>query len=172
MPKPAYRAFEALNKGGPLRAHVTKKSASAANLTVLPLLTAASDQLTILVAYHGTPGVVPPLQDLLVDLEITPPSPSHAAPLMTAFVGRVNATSANPQAAWVSMGSPDYPTPAQVGELQRASVVAEAAASVELAMSVPVDSSTGTLSLTGLRVEAYSLVVVRIPGLLASAGRG
>jgi hypothetical protein len=92
---------------------------------------------------------------------------AHAtARALTAYVSRVDAQSANPRAAWVSMGSPDYPSPAQVAGLMNASQMLETPTPMKVLWQQQISRrSTVALKLSALRVDAYSLVAVRIPGL-------
>jgi hypothetical protein len=160
---PAYRAFELLHKSGPLRAAVATNTAK--NLTVVPLLTADKGQLTVLLAYHGTPSEAP-LAELTVDLEISGFGfLESGATAGTATVGRINATAGNPQAAWVAMGAPDYPTRANIAALMKASEPSEESGRRVVAVRSSAAATGGALSVPGLTVEAYSLVYVRIAGI-------
>ena len=55
---------------------------------------------------------------------LTLPHPHQAAALpATVTAYRIDAEHANPQAAWQAQGSPTYPTPKQLAELDKASEV-------------------------------------------------
>ena len=162
VPKPAYRAFELLHKSGPLRAAVTGNTAT--NLTVLPLLTEAKDTITVLLAHHGTPSLHP-IQNISVDLVFSGISLAGNA-ARTAVVGRLNATSGNPKAAWTALGAPDYPSPAEVDKMTLASQPLEEPVAVRVeAGTVDDDAKGGVMTVRGVSVEAYSLVWVRISGI-------
>jgi xylan 1,4-beta-xylosidase len=164
VPKPAYRAFELLHKSGPLRAPVTGNTAT--NLTVLPLLTEAKDTITVLLALHGTPSLQPP-DNITVDLVLSGVAVAKAENVVnSAVVGRLNATSGNPKAAWTDLGSPDYPSPAEVEKMMAASQPFVGPVTVRIeAKAVGDDAEEGVLTVRGVSVEAYSLVWVRISGV-------
>ena len=187
--KPAFRAFELLHKGGSMRAAVeVGPGVGSGNLTVLPLLNHENRTLTVLVANHACPscGV---LGNATIDLHVSGISLAGGGgdhvTTITAMLGRVNSTSANPQAAWVAMGSPDYPTPSQLQVMHEASAIVEDPVSLRKADDIDRDfivqraqanrdsalrgdegegegEGLEAWVLSGLVVEAYSLVYVRI----------
>ena len=149
---------------GPLRAAVTSDTAK--NLTVLALLTEEKDAITVLLAHHGTPSLRP-LDNITVDVTLSGLTlGEHMA--RTAIVGRINATSGNPKATWSALGAPDSPSPAELQKLMAASQPMEES----VAVSVEAESDVaegGLLVVKGVAVEAYSLVYVRISGVVRHA---
>lgn len=70
----------------------------------------------------------------------------------TVSVGRIDATHANPQQAWIDMGSPTYPTPKQIAALDAASVVH--------AEAVPTTRVSATSFTITVELGAYAAVHV------------
>ncbi len=110
IPKPTYRAFELLHHLGQERLPV--------ELTEHPTVEA--------VAVKRAGGV-----DLLIYNHHVPLAPIETAPIQViiqgggdslhATVQRIDADHANPKRRWQELGSPEYPTPAALAELRRAS---------------------------------------------------
>ena len=132
----------------------------------LPLLTEAKDTITVLLALHGTPSLQP-LDDISVDLVLSGVAVAVAENAATsAVVGRLNATSGNPKAAWTDLGAPDYPSPAEVEQMMAASHPVEEPVTVRVeAATVGNQAEEGVMTVRGVSVEAYSLVWVRISGI-------
>jgi xylan 1,4-beta-xylosidase len=108
--KPAYYAFSVLHKLGEQRLEN-----AASNL----LVTRRKDGTLVVAAWnladadHGMQGASTTLQLVFKGI------PAHA----TASIARVDAAHGNPLPAYQSMNSPQYPTRAQVAELNRASAL-------------------------------------------------
>jgi hypothetical protein len=96
--------------------------------------------------------------DLIVDCAVTVnvegAAPGVDANLAAATVRRIDETHANPLAAWIGMGAPDYTTPAQNAALLAASqLVVEKLADVA-------EVGRGTFTIT---VPTHGVSAVRVP---------
>ena len=118
VPKPIYRAFQLLRSMGERQVDVVGSHATVA------MWVGTSDDLPT----RGTDAVLinqamprHPIVDEAVTLHLT-----HAAGLRAASVTieRIDDDHANPAQAWQSMGSPTYPSPAQVARLMEVSELA------------------------------------------------
>lgn len=109
VPKPSYRAFQLLHWAGDERVPIAQAGgAGSCPHTVSGLATRNATHLSVFVTNHAPlPGGV---ADCTVVLDI-PPGAAAAA--------RIDADHANPKAAWEAMGSPKYPSAAQLAALER-----------------------------------------------------
>ncbi|HUX49932.1 MAG TPA: beta-xylosidase [Spirochaetia bacterium] len=107
IPKPSYRAFQLLSRlsGDRLEIAVHEESP-----TVECAATIDGRKLTILISNHQIP--LSPIESELVSIRI-----KGVAAVGSAVVERIDETHVNPKAAWVDMGSPNYPDKAQIETL-------------------------------------------------------
>jgi xylan 1,4-beta-xylosidase len=104
IPKPAYAAFALLHKLGDQRLTLNSDSA---------LLTRAADGALVMALWnYAPPGQSGPSKSVTLRLQ-------HAA-VATATLWRLDAEHEDFHDAYAKMGSPAYPTPAQIHELRRA----------------------------------------------------
>jgi xylan 1,4-beta-xylosidase len=107
IPKPAFGAFELLHKLGTRRVAVNSDSA---------LVTTRPDGTLVLALWNYAPeGQTGQAKTVTVRLKGT--APKHAS------ISRVDAEHGDYHAAYEKMGSPDYPTQAQVKQLRDAAAV-------------------------------------------------
>jgi beta-xylosidase len=117
IPKPVYRAFELLHWSGDTRLGVTP-TGSIGNADVLS--TRNSTHLQIYVSNFNTWGK--PIQTETVCVTLTGLTfINRSAP--TATLTRIDENSANAIKTWEAMGSPAYPTPAQIDAMYKASLM-------------------------------------------------
>lgn len=109
IPKPTYRAFELLHGLGRERHEV-----EGAHATVDVWVVRGKGEITVLATNHAPPRHPIGAERIVVELSGT------AAPL-GGWIRRVDTDHANPKRAWQDMGSPEYPSEAEVGALEAAS---------------------------------------------------
>jgi hypothetical protein len=122
---------------------VTGQSSS---LAALALTDPEQEVVTVLLANHGRSSADPAVP--LVNATVAISGFRRGAKGCTAVVRRIDADHTNPQAAWDGMGSPAYPSLAQVSALKAASEMT--ASRVPCAM---VDGANGP------RAAVHALVV-------------
>lgn len=153
--KPSFRAFQMLADAGSTRAALSLAGADTKNVYSVALLDGAdlqsSSTLTILIANHACTHRCAAPKPLNLSLSLR----GLASAPKSATVARINATSANPKARWESLGAPDFPSPREIASIHAASVVLESAAAV-------VERGSGIWAVTGVVLETYSLVSVKI----------
>ena len=110
-PKPTYRVFEMLHHLGDRRIPVAGGNGS----TVEMLAVRGDANLTLLVYNHNIPGAEISTEDVSMTLK-------GLAADQPATVTRIDHQSANPKQKWIDLGSPEYPTRAQLTEIERASL--------------------------------------------------
>jgi len=110
IPKPAFRAFELLHTLGAERLPVASDNV---------LATRRADGTLVAAAWnYATPGEAARSRTVVLDLQGS--KATHAV------IRRVDATHGNTLDAWRKMGSPSYPTRAQVDALRKASEIGPA----------------------------------------------
>lgn len=120
IPKPTYRVFEMLHQLGDRRIPVEGGAGS----TVEMLAVRGAAGLTLLAYNHNIPGGEIGTEEVAVTLK-------GVRPGVSASITRVDQDHANPKRRWIELGSPEYPTPAQLAEIERASLPVEQALPVE-----------------------------------------
>jgi xylan 1,4-beta-xylosidase len=111
VPKPVYRAYELLHSLGDT---LLTTAGSHSTVNVYPTR-GADDRLTILLTNFALPRH--PLREERVEVRI-----AHCpAPRGSAYIRRVDAHHSNPRRVYEAIGSPEYPTPAQIELLEAAS---------------------------------------------------
>lgn len=109
IPKPTYRVYEMLHALGDRRLSVS----SGAGSTVELLAVRDGSSLTLIAHNHNSPEREVVTEDVIVTLKgVSPQSVS---------LHRVDDAHANPKQAWIDLGSPMYPTSAQLAQLEQAS---------------------------------------------------
>ncbi|MEO5760156.1 MAG: glycosyl hydrolase [Mesorhizobium sp.] len=143
--KPAYRAFELLHGLG------TEFLAVDGNHpTVDAWSLRDGNSVTVLLSNFALPRH--PIEDETVHVELR----NAPEPIMTT-VRRVDAGSANAKALWVTMGSPDYLSPAMVDQLHTASAMREERQPVSRhGSSVEFDVTVPPLGVAAIRLEFAS----------------
>ncbi len=114
IPKPSYRAFQML---GNLSGDRLKVETPESSPTVECFASRNGKELTVLLSNHQVPRS--PIEAENVTLYV-----AGIKSVCSAYMGRIDDTHANPQRAWVEMGSPVYPTRGQLKTLMEASQVA------------------------------------------------
>jgi xylan 1,4-beta-xylosidase len=109
VPKPTYRAFELLHRLGDEQTPSQGK-----HDTVDAWAVRRDDALTVVLTNHAPPRQ--PIARQRVRLELL-----NAPPVRSVTLERIDAAHANPKAAWLAMGAPEYPTTSQVEDLEHAS---------------------------------------------------
>ncbi len=110
IPKPVYRVFELLHHLGNQR--LTVSGGDGATVEVLAVRGATG--LTLLAYNHNSPG-------LEITTEAVAISLNGMASTTPVVIARVDAASTNPKQKWIELGSPEYPTRAQLAEIEQAS---------------------------------------------------
>ena len=111
IPKPTYRVFELLHHLGDRRLPVERGAESTVELLAVREETA----LTLLVYNHNIPGAEIFSEDVSITLK-------NVRAGTSATITRIDGDSANPKQKWLDMGSPQYPTSAQLAALEEASL--------------------------------------------------
>ncbi len=112
IPKPTYRLFEMLHQAGTARLPVEANSGS----TVEVLAVQDEAKLCIFAYNHNVPGELICTEKVSITLrDITRPGPISIA--------RIDQDHANPKKKWMELGSPEYPTEAELVEMETASQV-------------------------------------------------
>jgi xylan 1,4-beta-xylosidase len=109
IPKPNYRAFELLHRLGEEQLAVT-----GTHETVDAWAVRRGRALTVLLTNHAMPRQ--PIEAQRVQIELL-----GAGRPTKATVERIDVEHANAKAAWVAMGSPEYPSDTQLAALEQAS---------------------------------------------------
>ena len=140
-PKPTYRLFEMLHHLGDIRIPIVGGKES----TVEMLAVRRNDNLTLLVYNHNIPGAEIATENVSITLKgIMPDKP--------ATLTRIDQGSANPKKKWIDLGIPEYPTRAQLSEIELASLpVTQVLASTPVADGCILEFSIpahGTASIT------------------------
>jgi xylan 1,4-beta-xylosidase len=119
IPKPSYRAFELLSRIGSEDYLVLYQEAGA-NDTAVDLTAVSSEtDLILLLSNFDVPAKAPSGEDVCIriDLSAVTTGPKN----ITGILYQIDETHSNPAALWRQMGSPQYPTAAQIQELKEAS---------------------------------------------------
>ena len=116
IPKPTYRVFEFLHHLGDRRIPVEGGAGS----TVEMLAVRGEAGLTLLAYNHNIPGGEIGTEEVVVTVK-------GARPGVPVSITRVDQDHANPKRRWIELGSPEYPAPAQLVEIERASIPVEQA---------------------------------------------
>ncbi len=117
IPKPVYRAFELLHRLGAERLPI-----EGVHATVDAWATPCRGRLMILLTNHAMPRQ--PIATQRVHLEV-----QDAPPPRSAALERIDDNHANAKAAWQALGTPEYPTEAQIRQMEESSrLIAEAQA--------------------------------------------
>jgi hypothetical protein len=129
MPKPSMRAFSMLNMLSDTEVAVKLSGAPAIpSLTTLASLVPGAN-CTIVLSNHLAVGLPDPPAVIIGKISAT----GLGFTPRTAKLARIDGNHTNPHKAWVTMGSPNYPTPAQ----QQALIVASEMAWVSMALDEP-----------------------------------
>eukprot|EP00658_Telonema_sp_P-2_P069202 TRINITY_DN58304_c0_g1_i1.p1 TRINITY_DN58304_c0_g1~~TRINITY_DN58304_c0_g1_i1.p1 ORF type:complete len:309 (-),score=66.97 TRINITY_DN58304_c0_g1_i1:189-1115(-) len=116
--KPAYRAFELLRVAGEYIMPVTKSSTP--NNTLSTFITASkadgSGHVSAFVSNFAPTGFVITTQSVSVTIPT-----NHTCPKL-GQVYLIDPRTTDPHGAWASLGSPSYPTPAQLDSIKQASL--------------------------------------------------
>jgi len=112
--KPTYRVFQMLHRLGTERLPVT----GPAEATMEMLAVRDGTNLTLLAYNHDVPGAKVGDEEVAIAVK----GLSAAGPVSLA---RIDECHANPKQAWVDLGSPEYPTPQQLAQIEQASRVGE-----------------------------------------------
>ncbi len=119
-PKPSYRVFEFLHQLGNQRLAVSGDLDS----TVEMAATRQGDRISLLVYNHNTPQAE--IQTEAVQIVLEGISADAVATII-----RIDAKHANPKQKWIDLGSPAYPTAAELEEIAQASQLVSAKLAVE-----------------------------------------
>lgn len=112
IPKPTYRIFEMLHALGDQRITVSGGEVGA-SVEVLAVRDGAT--LTMMAYNHNIPEADIKTEAVSIALKgVSPHTPVSIA--------RVDHENANPKQKWIDLGSPEYPTPAQLAEIAQASL--------------------------------------------------
>jgi xylan 1,4-beta-xylosidase len=109
IPKPTYRALELLHALGTERFAI-----DGAHDTVDAWVVRGQGELTVLLTNHALPRHPIEVEEVRVEL-------AGIAPPLSASIARVDADHGNPRRAWEEMGSPEYPSDAQLAAIEDAS---------------------------------------------------
>ena len=115
IPKPSYRAFQQLAK---LVGQQLEATAQDASPYVDFGASKADGKVTVLLSNHNV--LYGPNETASINVTVKGIKGAKAA-----SVTRIDEAHANPKKAWVDMGSPTYPTAAQIGQLMKASEAAD-----------------------------------------------
>lgn len=113
IPKPTYRVFELLHGLGDWRLPV--EGGEGSNVEVLAVRDEAG--LTLLAYNHNIPAGEIRTEEVAVTVQ-------GAAPGRPVTLTRIDAAHANPKQKWIDLGSPEYPTPAELEAIAQASLPA------------------------------------------------
>jgi xylan 1,4-beta-xylosidase len=109
IPKPSYAAFELLHRLGNARVTISSQSA---------LVTRRADNSLVIATWNLTPPDQVSGAPRNVALQF-----QHLAPNSRAYISRVDHDHCDPRPAYEKMGSPRYPTQAQLSELRKAAAL-------------------------------------------------
>lgn len=119
-----YSAFELLHETGNTRYNVVSNNATA-NSTAGIIVTSNSTHGMIIAYNHNVP--LAPIQTESLCINVKGKTEAIAkfnmlgvnpkSPFFDAHIRRIDDDNANPVAAWVAMGSPEYPTAEQINKL-------------------------------------------------------
>ena len=143
--KPVYRGFELLGRLGTRGWDV-----AGSHPTVAARIGAGDDERSTAVLLTNVAMPRHPIADERVALRL---AGLRGRRPRAATLTRIDATHANPKAAWLAMGAPEYPHPRQVEALHAASAL------VDEALPIDSDGDTATFSLT---LPANAMALVRI----------
>lgn len=111
IPKPTYRVFEMLHNLGDRRVRVERGENSTAEL----LAVRGEGYLALLAYNHNIPSGEIRAEEISINLK----GISLAEPV---FIARVDHENGNPKQKWIELGSPEYPTHAELAEIDQASL--------------------------------------------------
>jgi len=115
IPKPSYRAFELLHKLGTKYVPVKKVNGTSPTAGVWAVLSDTTPTVDVLIYNFDVPTATIANATVTVQIHNAKTTPTSAT------VYRIDETFANAPAAWVAMGSPVYPTKAQIAQLKAVS---------------------------------------------------
>lgn len=147
-PKPAYRAFQLLHQAGGARLNVTKEAGGCGDVNLLALVN--SSAATLFIYNHLISGQAG--SNCTASIHLGAAAPPGL--LMSAKVARIDAANANPKAAFLALGAPEYPTAEQLAQLE--------IASTPVWMPLHVDGHVAGTSFE-LMVPGHGLAVVSMP---------
>ena len=107
--KPTYRAFELLRRLGD-----EQLPAEGNHETVDAWAVRKGSDVTIVLTNHALPRQPIGLQRVRVELEDAPP-------VRSVTLERIDESHANAKAAWLALGSPEYPSAAEIRQMEEAS---------------------------------------------------
>lgn len=145
IPKPTYRVFELYHHLGDRRLPV---SGSDDSMVEVLAARGAGVPLTLLAYNHNTPGRDISAETVTITLKGVPPT-------TPATITYIDATRVNPKQKWIDLGSPEYPTPAQLAEIDQASQLAPEA----LTLAAAPDGSQLTFTLS-----PHGIAAIRVNG--------
>lgn len=142
IPKPTYRVFELLHNLGDQRLAVS----GGADATVEVLAVRGGHTLQLLAHNHNTPGQPIATEDVTINLP-------GLAPSTPVTIARIDDEHLNPKAAWIAQGQPEYPTRAQLAELEQAAELITQPATLE---------ATGTGSAIKFALPPHGVVAITL----------
>ena len=160
-PKPAYRAFQLLHEAGTQRMAVTNTTAMANLATCVDggvLATSNETYANLFLFNHQISG--DPGSNCTFTLDV---SGSTASSLAKGLVTRIDEKNSNPKAAFVKMGSPDYPTAQQLAVMESASEIVWSPLPQAAGVHSTGGSGSSPASKVAVDVPPHGLVVVRVP---------
>jgi len=111
IPKPTYRVFEILHRSGDQRLPVDGGIGSSVEM----LAVRGENTLTLLAYNHNIPGAEICTEE--VSISVIGVSADKRA-----SITRIDSDNSNPKQKWIGLGSPEYPTRAELVEIEQASM--------------------------------------------------
>jgi xylan 1,4-beta-xylosidase len=148
--KPVYRAFQLLHQSGNRRIQVQYPSETS-TVDILSTYDEKKKQIMIFVSNYDILTNKPQSYDIVLNIQ---ESDSIIIDGNSATLQRIDANNANSYAAWQQMGSPMYPTPAQITKLNTASLL--------VSEPIQVHSDQHSRSFIKLHVAECGLSVITI----------
>jgi hypothetical protein len=134
---------------------LTNDELCAKNTGVLAVLNGSADATHVDILVYNHAAFVDPIVECTLTVDVPTGGADKMADLGAATVQRIDEDHANPLAAWIAMGTPDYTTAEQNAALLRASTLV-----VEKLSDVA--SSVGATSFT-FSAPPHSVAAVRVP---------
>jgi len=116
IPKPDYRAFQLLHQSGDNEVFVTPNTSYYPTVGTYAIKNSTSNELLIFIFNEDVPTVV-------VNNETVCITVSGVSTKVPAILRRIDTNNSNAPLAWTNMGSPAYPTQAQISQLITASQI-------------------------------------------------
>jgi xylan 1,4-beta-xylosidase len=145
IPKPTYRIFEMLHNTGDLRLPVVGGNGS----TVEMLAVRDRSKLSLFAYNHNIPGAEIRMEEVSIAVKNGTPN----APIL---IARIDQDNANPKKKWLELGSPEYPTPSELAEMEQASRIATREQDYEI---------TGEGITVGFLLPPHGVVFLTINGI-------